>query len=215
MMYRITIAAMLLSLGSLAYAQDDETDNREKIQLGIKVGVSHSNVYDSQGEEFDSDPKFGLTAGAFVMFPVGKYLGVQPEVMITQKGFQGNGSLLGNKYDFKRTTTFLEIPILFAFKPSEFITVLAGPQYSYLLLQKDEFTSSFVSYSQEQEFKQDNIRKNIFGLVGGVDINLQHIVIGARAGWDMQNNKADGTSNTPRYKNICTQLTIGYKLYKS
>jgi hypothetical protein len=29
-------------------------------------------------------------------------------------------------------------------KPSEFITLIAGPQYSYLIKQKDEFTNTMV-----------------------------------------------------------------------
>jgi len=215
MIYKITYTAILLLLVSIAYAQDDETDNREKLQFGARVGISNSNVYDSEGEEFDTDAKFGLTGGAFIMIPIGKYLGVQPEVLITQKGFQGSGRLLGSNYDLKRTTTFFEIPVLVAFKPSEFITVLLGPQYSYLLKQKDEFTSSLTSYSQEREFEQDDVRKNILGIVGGLDINLRHVVIGARAGWDIQKNKGDGTSNTPRYKNVCLKFVVGYKLYKS
>lgn len=209
----ITIAAIFLGLGSTAHAQDNDADNREKLQIGGKFGLSHSNVYDDDGDEFNADPKQGFAGGVFIAIPLGKYFGIQPEALLTQKGFKGSGSLLGSQYEFKRTTTFLDIPILFALKPSEFITVLVGPQYSYLLKQRDEFTSSAASFLQEKEFDQDNIRKNILGITGGVDINLKHIVIGGRAGWDVQNNKGNGTSSTPRYKNVSIQLTVGYKLY--
>ena len=140
-------------------------------------------------------------------------MGIQPEILISQKGFQGSGTLLGSPYSFKRTSTFIDVPILFAFKPSEFITVLAGPQYSFLLKQKDVFTSSITSYSQEQEFKNDDIRTNIFCVVGGGDINLKHITLSARIGCDLQKNNGDGTSTTPRYKNVWFQATVGYKLY--
>ena len=208
----LIISTLMFSMVSFVKAQDD-TDNREKIQFGARIGASYSNVYDTKGQEFDADAKLGFSGGLFVMFPIGKYFGIQPEIMITQKGFKGNGSLLFNPYDFKRTTTFLEVPLLFAIKPSEFITLLAGPQYSYLLKQTDRFTSSAYSYQQEQEFDQDNIRKNIFGLVVGADINLKHVVLGGRLGWDMQANRGDGTSSTPRYKNLSGQLSIGYKLY--
>jgi hypothetical protein len=36
---------------------------------------------------------------------------------------------------------------------------------------------------------------------------MNNIVIGARAGWDLLNNKGDGTSTTPRYKNMWYQAT--------
>lgn len=209
----IIIIAIALSFSGNLWSQDTDIDNREKFQIGVKAGLSRSNVYDAKGEEFDANAKFGLTAGAFFMIPIGKYFGVQPEVTITQKGFQGEGTLFGSRYNFKRTTTFMEIPLFLAFKPSEFITLLAGPQYSYLVRQRDVFSSSVNSVVQEQEFNQDNIRKNILGLTLGADINLRHVVIGGRIGWDVLNNKGDGTSNTPRYKNICTQITLGYKFY--
>lgn len=211
----IIIAGLFLSLINISMAQDssNETDNREKLQFGLKGGLNYSNVYDSQGEEFKADAKFGLAAGAFIAIPIGKYLGIQPEVLISQKGFQATGMLIGKTYNFTRTTTYLDIPILFALKPSEFITLLAGPQYSYLIKQRDVFTSSTSSYAQEQEFQHDNIRKNIFGIVGGLDINLKHLVLGGRVGWDIQNNNGDGTSTTPRYKNVWFQATVGYKFY--
>jgi len=91
--------------------------------------------------------------------------------------------------------------------------LVAGPQFSYLLRQRDEFTNSSNSAAQEQEFKNDNIRKNIFGGVIGADINIDHITLGARACWDVQTNNGDGTSSTPRYKNVWYQFTIGYNLY--
>ncbi|MBK7668244.1 MAG: PorT family protein [Sphingobacteriaceae bacterium] len=210
----LTIAAVT-TLIAVSKAQDNETDFREKFTFGLKAGLNYSNVYDSQGEEFRADPKFGLAAGIFVAIPIGKYFGIQPEALISQKGFSATGRILGNTYKFTRTTTYLDVPLFFALKPSEFITILAGPQYSYLLKQSDVFANASTSIEQETEFVNDNIRKNIFGLAVGVDINLKHIVLGARAGWDVTNNNGDGTSTTPRYKNAWYQATIGYRLYSN
>ena len=208
------ITATILSFTAITVAQENSTDNRTKLAFGLKAGLNYSNVYDSQGEEFNANAKFGLAAGATLAIPFGKYLGIQPEILVSQKGFKASGNLLASRYDFTRTTTYLDIPLQVALKPSEFITLLAGPQFSYLLNQRDVFTSSTTSYEQEQEFKNENIRKNIFGLVGGFDINLRHITLGARAGWDIQNNNGDGTATTPRYKNVWFQGTIGYAFYK-
>ena len=210
------ITAMIVSFTSIGIAQDSkETDNREKFQVGLKAGLNYSNVYDAQGEQFAAKAKFGLAAGIFMDIPFNKYLGIQPGALISQKGFQATGMILGGKYDFTRTTTYIDIPLLFAFKPSEFFTVMAGPQYSYLINQRDVFANATTSIAQEQEFQNDNIRKNVFGVAGGFDINLRHITMGARVNWDIQNNNGNGTSTTPRYKNVWFQGTIGYKLYKN
>lgn len=215
-MKKITIAAALfLSCTSIGIAQDSssETDHRENFQFGLKAGLNLSNVYDAEGQEFDADAKFGFVGGAFCAIPIGKYIGIQPEVLFSQKGFQANGVILGSGYSFTRTTSFIDVPLQFALKPSEFITLLAGPQYSYLIKQRDVFANATTTIAQEQEFENDNIRKNIFGIVCGVDLNLKHISIGARAAWDVMNNNGDGTSTTPRYKNVWYQFTLGYKFY--
>jgi hypothetical protein len=210
------ITALCISFAGASLGQESTnvTDNREKFQFELKAGLNYSNVYDEAGDQFNADPKFGLAAGAVLKVPFGKYLGLQPEVLLSQKGFQASGMILGNTYSFTRTTTYLDIPLQFAFKPSEFFTLVAGPQYSFLLNKRDVFSNSANSYAQEQEFQNDNIRRNVFGVVGGLDINLKHITLGARAGWDIQDNHGDGTSSTPRYKNVWFQGTVGYAFYK-
>lgn len=211
--------ASLLFFASIALslnvsAQENSIDNREKFQFGLKAGANYSNVYDSEGEEFRADGKIGFAGGVFAAIPIGKYIGIQPEALFSQKGFRGKGTVLGFDYEYKHTSNYLDIPLYFAVKPSEFITVLVGPQFSYLLSSKDVFITDFNTIEQEEEFQNDNIRKNTFSISLGADVNIQHFVISARSSWDFLNNKGDGTSSTPRYKNYWIQLTVGYKFYK-
>lgn len=227
-------AFILLSLSTVVQAKDNDKedrkedrkekreddkrensfDNRGKFQIGAKLGGSFGGVYAIKGENFDANNKFGFTGGIFGAIPFNHYIGLQPEVLITQKGFkQGNGYLLETPYNFRRTTTYVEVPLFFAFTPSEFVTLLVGPQYSYLLRQKDVFINTSTSFSQEDVVKQDIVRKNMFGMVAGFDVNLKHIVIGGRIGIDFLNNRFNNTTNTPQYKNVNTQITIGYKFY--
>ncbi len=192
----------------------DETDPRYATVFGVKVGGNYSNVYKTSGSSFHADPKFGLALGAFVAIPIGKYFGIQPELLFSQKGFKGTGNILGSPYELTRTTSFIDVPVFVCVKPTEFITILAGPQYSFLTKQKDVFRNAFTTIQQEQEFQNDNIRKNILCFVAGFDISMKSIVLGARAGWDLQKNNGDGTSKTPQYKNYWYQATIGFRLYK-
>lgn len=143
--------------------------------------------------------------------PIGTYFGIQPELLFSQKGFQATGRILGSTYKFTRTTSYIDVPLLFLIKPSEFISLVVGPQYSYLIKQTDVFANASTSIDQETEFENDNVRKNTLCFTGGVDINMKHIVLSGRAGWDIQNNNGDGTSTTPRYKNVWYQATIGYR----
>jgi hypothetical protein len=207
----ILIFAISAGLIHTGVAQDSDADMRTKLSFGIKAGANYSNVYDSKGEEFDADAKLGAVGGIFLTIPIGEYIGVQPEILFSQKGFKATGRILGGGYDVTRTTSYIDVPLLFLVKPVSFLTLAAGPQYSYLIEQKDEFANAVTTIEQEQEFENDNIRQNTLGFIGGVDINLGKIVIGARVAWDLQENNGDGTSTTPRYKNVWFQGTLGYR----
>lgn len=187
-------------------------DPRERLTAGIKAGLNIANVWDSEGEDFQANARAGFAGGVFVGIPIGTYLGVQPEILISQKGFQGFGTLLGTSYTFSRTTTYIDVPILLQVKPTEFLTILLGPEYSYLMHQKNVFTVGSNTLVQEEAFNDEQIRKNIFGVVGGLDFSVSHFVFAPRIGLDLLNNNGDGTSTTPRYKNRWMQLTVGIKL---
>ncbi|MCE5330881.1 MAG: PorT family protein [Bacteroidales bacterium] len=206
----VLLAAVALFLfPATNFAQSSQPS--EGISAGFKVGANLSNVYDSDNEDFQADSKLGFAAGAFLSLPLGRYLGIQPEILFSQKGFQGSGSILGSDYSFSRTTNYIDIPILLAIKPIGLITLLVGPQYSYLMSQKYVFKSAIVNIEQEEQFENEDIRKNTLCITGGFDVNLTNIVLSARTGWDLQNNSADGTSSTPRYKNMWYQATVGYR----
>ena len=194
-------------------AQSTYSDPRNRLNFGVKAGVNRSNVYDAKGQDFKADAKMGFAGGAFLGIPIGTYLGVQPEVLISQKGSQTSGMLFGDAYSDKRTTTYLDVPIQLQLKPIEFVTFLVGIQYSYLLHQKDVYAFGANSVAQNQEFKNDNARKNIVGAVLGIDIHVSHFVFSTKACWDLQNNVGDGSSYTPRYKNVWLQATVGFRLY--
>ena len=197
---------------SVTNSNAQSNDNRSAVSFGIKAGTNYSNVYDEQGNDFVADSKFGFAAGAFVTIPFGKIIGIQPEILYSQKGFKSTGTYLGSTYSMTRTTDFIDVPLLLAVKPVDQLTLLFGPQFSYLIKQKDEFTGGTISSTQQQDFDNDDITKNIMGLTGGADLNVSsNLVVGLRAAWDIKTNEGDGNSSTPRYKNMLYQATIGYK----
>lgn len=214
-MKRVIMVITMITLsatGALAQTVErTETDNRFEISIGIKGGLNLSNVYDSEGDDFVANSKVGFVLGGFVSIPLGQYFGLQPEVLFSQKGFKSSGTFLGSSYKMTRTSNYIDVPLLIAFKPVESVSILFGPQFSYLSKQTDDFQGGTISATQEEEFSNANLRKNTFGLTGGIDFNADRVVIGVRAGWDVKNNNGDGTSDTPRYKNMWYQATLGYR----
>lgn len=206
----LLLSAIVLGI-NLSEAQMSD-DTRKKFQFGLKIGSNYSNIYDSDGENFDAEGKFGLAGGLFIAIPIGKFLGVQPEILFSQKGYKQTGAFLGSTYELTRTTDYVDIPLLLSIKPVNFLTIQLGPQFSFLTKRKDVFKNALATIEQENEFKNDNIRKNTLCAIGGIDINVKRLVIGARAGWDIQDNNGDGSSTNPRYKNAWVQATLGFRI---
>ncbi|MBK9688478.1 MAG: PorT family protein [Saprospiraceae bacterium] len=111
-------------------------ENTASFHLGIKAGVNFANVYDEQGEDFQADGKIGFAGGAFMTIPISTWLGVQPEILFSQKGFKATGTLLNNPYTLTRTYNHFDVPIYLAIMPIKSLTLLVGPQFSFLTRQR-------------------------------------------------------------------------------
>ncbi|MES2409880.1 MAG: porin family protein [Bacteroidota bacterium] len=211
----ILVIAMITLTATNSMAQTEPetttTDYRDKFYFGVKAGANLSNVYDSEGDDFVADEKLGFAVGGFASIPIVKWFAVQPEILFSQKGFKSTGTYLGNTYEMTRTSNFIDVPVYASFRPTENVSILFGPQFSFLSKETDKFEGGTISSTQEEEFSNANLEKNIFGLTGGVDLNFNHFVVGLRAAWDLKRNNGDGTSDTPRYKNRLLQATLGYR----
>ncbi|MEX0648902.1 MAG: porin family protein [Balneolaceae bacterium] len=205
---RESLFIVLLCLGftgSVA-AQTSEQDEFS-LKAGLKVGFNNSNVWDERDHEAVADSKIGLAGGMFLFIPVGNVIGLQPELLISQKGYRHSYDFSGSSYFFRRTATYLDIPLQVFINPGELFTLVAGPQYSYLLHQKDRHN---YDESSQPEFDIGNVRQSSFGFTGGVDFEFKQFVFSFRLMWDLLEH--DGDSSTPRYRNQSAQFTVGYKL---
>lgn len=201
---------MLLNAPNILGA-DSNSDYRDKLSIGVKGGLNLSNVYDTQGDNFIADSKLGVALGGFISIPLGNTIGIQPELLISQRGYNRKGSILGANYELSHSKNYLDIPILFAFKPTEMFTILAGPQFSYLASESNTFTSGGSVVTNQQDFENENVRKNTLCFTGGFDLYFDQIVASGRVGWDILNNNGDGTETNPRYKNSWYQITVGFR----
>jgi hypothetical protein len=211
----LSLVVAVAFMAGVGNAQNNAGNMNEKFQVGLKFGANVSNVYDTEGEDFTADYKFGLAGGGFVSLSIGSFLGIQPEILFSQKGYKGAGSFLGSEYTYSRTSNFIDLPLFLTLKPTNYLTFLLGPQFSFLVRETYRFENEFLNINKEEVFENDNIRRNTLCAVGGFDINFDQFVIGARTGWDLQNNNGDGKSTTPRYKNVWYQGTLGYRFFSN
>ena len=126
-MKKIILSILAISfIVTFSNAQENK-DYRRQLMFGLKAGANSSNVYDAQGEAFIAKPKYGFAGGAFLSIPIGRYFGIQPEVLYSQKGFKATGTLLGSPYELTRTSSFIDVPLLIAVKPAHFFDITCRP----------------------------------------------------------------------------------------
>jgi hypothetical protein len=208
------IALIALAIAGLTFnanAQEVSTPDH-KVKFGLKAGLNVSNVYDVEGSQFDADAKMGLVLGTFVSIPLGKHLGLQPEILFSQKGFRGTGEAAGTPYYFYRTTSYFDLPLLLVLRAGPAVSFVAGPHLSYLVAQRDAVRTGDYSTVHDQTFSNQNVRRNTVGLTAGMEFYNKPVVLSTRVGCDFTNNNGDGTSSAPSYKNLWLQVTAGFKI---
>jgi hypothetical protein len=206
----ILFATTLTAQQTITPSADD--DHRDEFGFGLKAGVNFANVYDEEGNDFVANGRTGFFAGAFVSVPFSQMLGLQPEVNYSQKGYTASQSVLGVPFEYERTTSYLDIPLLLQIKPHKNFTILVGPQFSYLLDTKDELKGVF-EFVEDEEITEDNYKKNIIGGVIGFEANWKGLLFTARGNFDFTESDEEGNTFSPRYKNQVFQLGLGYTFY--
>jgi hypothetical protein len=134
--------------------------------------------------------------------------------MFSQKGYKASGSsLLGGPYDYTLNSNFIEVPLLLKIGATQSFSIHVGPQVSFLTGKTTEtFRQGSDAYQNTVRADNDNLRKNLFGAVAGIDIGGQRVGFSAGYALDFQKNNGDGTSETPEYKNQVFQLGLNIAL---
>lgn len=213
-MKKILIILLLASLSLSCKGQSNKSLSTANTtwSFGIKAGVNITSAYSTSEEVFDTEPRAGFVAGVFTEIPLGKYILLQPEVLVSQRRLQASGIVNADSYTVTRRATYLDVPVLVAFKPANFVKLLAGPQYSYLLKQRDSFSGS-VSQSLQEEFNGDVFRAHTLCVTFGAEFDIQRFIICSRLGWDLLSNRQDNANVTPEYGLVWYQFMVGYKLF--
>jgi hypothetical protein len=183
-------------------------------QFGIKGGANFANIIKTGDENFNTELKTGFNAGIFVEIPIVSVLSIAPELMFSQKGYKTSGtSLLFGANEYSVTTNFIEVPILAKFNATNKFSIVVGPQVSFLTATTEKFTQGSDTYKNTIREENDNLKKSLFGGVGGINIGLsESLSLHGRYAIDFQKNNENGTSETPLYKNQVFQASLAIKL---
>ncbi|MFD2939147.1 porin family protein [Flavobacterium notoginsengisoli] len=144
-----------------------------QIHIGAKAGANLSKL---DGQAFDDKFEFGYQLGGFVYFNLTDFVGVQGEVLFNQTNTKVSDDyrdVFDNAFKKNKTLNYVSVPVLLRLNSEGLITILAGPQFSFLANNDD----SFVKNGKKLFKKTD------FSAVAGAEINIRPLTIYARYVW--------------------------------
>ena len=170
--------------------------------IGIKAGA---NLFKVDGESFSQEFKFGYSVGAFSEINFTSSWGLQPELLFNQTNYR-TGTQFSNVYpdgvnDVKGKLNYLSIPVLLSFRPIPLLSLQAGPQFGILLNQDEHLVNN----------AQEAFKKGDLSFVGGAQLNLASIKVGAR--YVIGLNNINDLPNENNWKNEGWQIYAGFRLF--
>lgn len=163
----VLISFVLLTTASASsYAQ--------KLHFGLVAGA---NMYKTTGRSFDEKFKPSFSAGVYGEYTINRLMAIQPELLWNQMRtrtdqdfsqiYPGVGVADADVY-----LNYISLPVLFAFKPAPELSILLGPQYSYLV---NQTSGLLIGNNDKDAFKKSDV-----SIVFGGQLNLGKVKVGIR-----------------------------------
>lgn len=200
-----------------------------QVQYGIQAhGVMSTASFSEDEGETNKDWKFGFGAGVFAEFDLAPKFSIKPSINYMQKGVEVSSSYsdeeVSMEQDIDARLNYLEVPILFNFKPTANLFIGAGPSFGYGISGK--LKGSF-SYEDETEEISESFSIDAFedSEEDGAGFKRFDLGITAAAGYQfteklsIQASYIHGLSNIAddsefsenEYKNRSFTLGLGYR----
>ncbi len=127
MKHLLFLILSLIFICSASFAQN--------IQFGLKTGINLSSIKAwDQSSEYPYKPKIGYRFGLHTLVKVSDKWGIRTEILYSLDGTTAEGRYNSNmKIHLKR----ISIPIQFNYAPSDWINFEVGPEFNFLLNNKE------------------------------------------------------------------------------
>ena len=149
-------------------------------RIGVKAGLNMSNMT-VEGNN-DQNLKFGLNAGLLGKFMLTETFALQPELLYSSKGFKNNfdESLFADG-EAKFNLNYIDIPVKLVYYLAEDFSFQFGPYVGYLLganVSTDAEVLDFYNIDSVDELDRDRFNALDYGLIGGLEFELEPLVVG-------------------------------------
>lgn len=172
--------------------------NAQSLQGYLKAGANMGKI---SGQSFQDNFTLAYHAGVALEIGLNKKIALQPEVLFNQTQTTTtsfNGTFTPNK---DAQLNYLSIPLLLQIKPSKYVSLHVGPEYS-ILMNKD---SSLYS-NGKQAIKSGN-----FSVVGGLQFNFGTMKLYGRYNIGLSN--INNLATTSEWKTQTIQVGLAYNIF--
>ncbi|AMM50535.1 hypothetical protein TH61_04195 [Rufibacter sp. DG15C] len=190
-------------------------------RIGLKAGMTYSNLSGDLENEDIYDNKFGFVGGLTANFDLSGdgFLSLQPELLYSQKGYQYNDEKFtvgGTDYKIKGDVNYnyLDLPVLLRVNAGG-LFFEAGPQVSYLLSVKDnsEFKVNDESYESTERYDKDDFSEIEIGYAAGVGYQLDNgLSLGVRYNGGINALAKEDNDELTNARHSVVMATIGFTL---
>jgi len=173
----------------------------ENTGFGLKGGINLADVNGNPGTYFSPPERIaGFHAGAYAQFSITHNFSVQPEVLLSRKGFKaGNSGVAGGTNNI--SLDYFDVPVLFSFRFLKNFSLLVGPQASLVITVKEN----------DRELDKAGYNSFDYGAAGGLEGRFSFFRIGARYNCSFENiyNAENMISPGNEFKNNVLQFYLG------
>ena len=127
--FKLTAIIALMLLTTATYAQEFHIGAKAGANLGKIAGVAYKDNF-----------KLGYQIGGFLEFDFTDKWGFQGEVLFNQSNTEIRNSykqVWDEKFNKNKTLDYVSVPVLLKYNPNEFLSLHAGPQFSFLTNSED------------------------------------------------------------------------------
>ena len=191
-------------------------------RIGLKAGVTYSNLSGDLENEDLYQNKFGFTGGLTANFDLSGdgFLTLQPELLYTQKGYQYSDEkytdAFGNDIKVKGDVNFnyLDLPVLLRINAGG-LFFEGGPQVSYLLGVRDnsEFKINDESYEETEAIDKDDLSEIENGYAAVIGYQLNNVLsLGVRYNGSINALAKEDNDELTNARHSVVMATIGFTL---
>lgn len=194
---------IVLGIAFLCFVSASSYAQKLPFHIGIKAG---GDFYKLSGRSFDGKTQAGFSGGVFAEYAFNHTWGLQPELNFSQTMSNTSGDFNAIYQGVSFTSlqlNYVTLPILVTYKPIPELSILLGPQYSYLI---NQTTGLLPQMGNKDAFKKSDV-----SIVFGGQLNLGKFRIGAR--YNVGLLDINGINESDQWKNKGFQAYLGYRLF--